>query len=629
MVQRLDYQVVTETDLKQVQDTLYQETKDKMKAGNYTGWRNLVPVISSEANIITAIHDLKQNHGSETPGCDGMTIRDILNMHYEEVMETLKGQFINYQPLPVRRVWIPKPGKTDMRPLGIPAVIDRIVQMCIKNILEPIMEAQFFQHSYGFRPMRSAAHALERLSDVVHKTGYTWVIEGDIKGFFDNVNHPILLKQLWHMGIRDRRVLMMVKQMLKAGIMGEIRKNPLGTPQGGIISPLLANVYLHKLDQWITREWENKKLRNKSSMTSRGARSETLRFKTNLKPAYLIRYADDWILVTDSLENARKWKHRIGKYLNTNLKLTLSEDKTLITNTMKKSVKFLGFEFNTLKGKSRKGIITRSRPDRKRLKMKVADIKRAIRKLEHHTQYPSVLIREINRVNSQIRGIINYYRCSTWANIELSKYDWIIRSAARCALKKCGSNVVRRIPANRVSNLPIVHGEHKAKLTAYKYEGKWFAITSIAFCRWEKVTLKNQRETPFTKEGRNLFHTRTKRSTSLLRLDEMFNNKSIELWAKGIKKGKYNFEFVMNRAYALNRDRGKCKVCGQPVWVGDVETHHNSPKLPLKLANKVQHLSTVHLRCHDMIHNNVDYSHLGKKVWGKIQNLREKLNFTN
>jgi len=125
--------------------------------------------------------------------------------------------------------------------------------------LEPILEAQFFAHSYGFRPMRDTAMALERAEQIVHHTGYHWIIEGDISKCFDHIDHAILLKRLYHLGVRDRRVLQIIKAMLKAGVMGECEVNEEGTPQGGLISPLLANVYLDIMDEWISTQWEAKR----------------------------------------------------------------------------------------------------------------------------------------------------------------------------------------------------------------------------------------------------------------------------------------------------------------------------------------------------------------------------------
>ena len=228
------------------------------------------------------------------------------------------------------------------------------------------MEAQFFKHSYGFRPWRDAHMALERIKDQVKRVGYYWIVEGDISKFFDNVNHSILLKKLWHMGVRDRRVLMIIKAMLKAGVMGELSISTVGTPQGGIISPLLANVYLHKMDEWITREWETKKTQRIYS-SSRN-QYQSMNNTTNLKPAYLVRYADDWILLTNSKCNAEKWKNRIAKYLKSNLKLELSEEKTLITNIKRKPIHFLGFTYKVHKeGTKMRGYKPVTKPQTDRL----------------------------------------------------------------------------------------------------------------------------------------------------------------------------------------------------------------------------------------------------------------------
>ena len=132
----------------------------------------------------------------------------------------------------------------------------------MRIVLEPIFEAQFFAHSYGFRPMRDMPVALERAKLLVHHTGYYWIVEGDISKCFDLINHAILLKRLYHMGVRDRRVLQTIKAMLKAGVMGECGVNEEGTPQGGLISPPLANVYLVIMDEWVTTQWENKKTKH-------------------------------------------------------------------------------------------------------------------------------------------------------------------------------------------------------------------------------------------------------------------------------------------------------------------------------------------------------------------------------
>ncbi|KDE48374.1 hypothetical protein DI43_05265 [Geobacillus sp. CAMR12739] len=181
--------------------------------------------------------------------------------------------------------------------------------------MNQFLKHKFFQHSYGFRPYRDAKQAIERCVFICNRIGYNWVIEGDIKGFFDNVNHTILIKQLWHMGIRDRRMLMIIKAMLKAGVIRETKINEMGTPQGGIISPLLANVYLHKLDQWITREWEEKKMRN--GTTIRTAKYKYPPRSLNNNQTRVLRKIRRRLGTVTPIAggNAEKWKYRIKKYL--------------------------------------------------------------------------------------------------------------------------------------------------------------------------------------------------------------------------------------------------------------------------------------------------------------------------
>ena len=203
------------------------------------------------------------------------------------------------------------------RPLGIPTIRDRIVQECMRIVLEPILEPQFFAHSYGFRPMRDTVMALERIKRLSHTTGHYWIVEGDISKCFDNIDHSILLRRLYHIGVKDRRVLQIVKAMLKAGIMDECTINEYGTPQGGIISPLLANAYLDIMDEWITKQWENKKTRH--IYASPGNRRGAL-YKTSLIPGCLVRYADDFVIITDTRAHAEQWKAKLQIFLQNRLK---------------------------------------------------------------------------------------------------------------------------------------------------------------------------------------------------------------------------------------------------------------------------------------------------------------------
>ncbi|WP_240420313.1 group II intron reverse transcriptase/maturase [Paenibacillus periandrae] len=629
MVQKFDYPK-SETSLRNIQDELYAQTYKAIEMGIKPNFKGLLEIISSEATILTAIHNIKANKGSQTPGSDGENIREfILEKEYLSVIERVQMSFKNYKALPVRRVLIPKPGKTEKRPLGIPTIIDRIVQECVRLVIEPILEAQFFKHSYGFRPMRDAHMALERVKDVVYKTGFHWIVEGDISKFFDNVNHNILLKRLWHMGIHDRRVLMIIKAMLKAGIMNESDTNVLGTPQGGIISPLLANVYLDAMDQWIVREWEEKKTIHKYSANNN--KFQALRKSVNLKEAYLIRYADDWVLITDSRRNAEKWRWRISNYLKEMLKLRLSDEKTLITNIRKKSIKFVGFEFKLTRGKSKSGYISRVSPNNERIKSKVEKVRQAINNLRYTERH---IGHQINLINSIIRGLIEYYQPANTVNVSFQKYQKRLNDAAISALQRRrsrgkGKRIAVYIPANEVHNLISVHSQYTTKILTVVLDGMKIGLTQLSFCRWKLAPLKNQEETPYSVEGRKLYMNRCNKKPLAARADDLLSEHLSAVLAYNQPDNKYNFEYFLNRAYAFNRDRGKCRVCGLEVASHDVEIHHVKPKLPLYMVNRVKELATLHNYCHDMIHEIKDYSNLSKKIWTKILYFREKLEVTD
>ena len=191
MAQQFDYPK-TETKLREIQDKLYQHSKEAHDAGGRPAFKGLLEIMSAKATIITAIHNIKSNHGSETPGVDSKTMRkDYLQKPFPWVVKDIQSAFRHFEPQKIRRVYIDKPGKAEKRPLGIPTIRDRIVQECMRIVLEPIFEAQFFAHSYGFRPMRDTAMALESAEQVVHHTGYYWIVEGDISKCFDHIDHAI------------------------------------------------------------------------------------------------------------------------------------------------------------------------------------------------------------------------------------------------------------------------------------------------------------------------------------------------------------------------------------------------------------------------------------------------------
>lgn len=277
-------------------DWLYDRSKKRATNG-----LRLYEIITSKTNILLAYRNIKANTGSKTKGTDGLIIADYETKSEEIFIKEIRDTLTEYKPNSIRRVEIPKDnGKT--RPLGIPTMRDRIIQQMFKQVLEPICEARFHNHSYGFRPNRSTHHAMARSQSLINKSKLHHVVDIDIKGFFDNVNHTKLLKQMYDIGIKDKRVLRIVSKMLKAPIKG-IGIPTKGTPQGGILSPLLSNIVLNELDWWISNQWESFETKHKyHNACGEQINKTTNKFRalrgTNLKEMFIVRYADDFKIFT-------------------------------------------------------------------------------------------------------------------------------------------------------------------------------------------------------------------------------------------------------------------------------------------------------------------------------------------
>jgi RNA-directed DNA polymerase len=268
-------------DTQETQDLLYRKSKE-----DYI-FKDLISIIIDDRNIALAYRNIKNNKGSKTSGVDGTTIKDIDKYEVSDWIGYIKERFENFKPMPVRRVEIEKLGG-GLRPLGIPTIEDRMVQQCIKQVLEPIAEAKFYYGSYGFRPDKSAENAIAKVMHLININKLHYAIDIDIKGFFDNINHGKLLKQMWAMGIQDKKLIFIISKMLKAEIEG-IGISSKGVPQGGIISTLLSNIVLNELDWWIHSQWEGMKTKEYSIQQHK---IRALK-QTNLKTMYIVRYADD------------------------------------------------------------------------------------------------------------------------------------------------------------------------------------------------------------------------------------------------------------------------------------------------------------------------------------------------
>ena len=364
-------------DMQSVFDELYENSLAKCE------FKNLISIITAEENIRLAYRNLKKNAGSRTPGTDGKTIADLAKMSEPELIGFVQQKFNWYQPRSVRRKEIPK-GNGKTRPLGIPTIMDRLIQQCVLQVMEPICEAKFCETSNGFRPNRGVENALAQAEKHMQKSNLHIVIDIDIKGFFDNVNHSKLIRQMWAMGIRDKKLICIIKQMLKAPIVlpnGDMIYPTKGTPQGGILSPLLANIVLNELDWWVSSQWEtmpaHKEYKLRMDRNGNPIRSHIYRaFRTsNLKEMYIVRYADDFKIFCRKRSDADKIFIAVKQWLKDRLKLEISEEKSKVVNLKKNYSEFLGFKLKA----ARKGgkYVARSHMSDKAVKKRNGKIKTA------------------------------------------------------------------------------------------------------------------------------------------------------------------------------------------------------------------------------------------------------------
>jgi RNA-directed DNA polymerase len=371
----------------------------KAQAQREHRFEDLYHLICREDWIRAALQHVLSNTGSRTAGVDGVSKSDLKTEEQQaafiqSLQDDLKSG--NYEPMPVKRIWIPKPGKSEKRGLGIPTIRDRVVQDLLRMLMEPIWESDFLDCSHGFRPGRRTMDCVSFFYSRVQTVNkYYIAIEGDIRKCFDRVNHSILLR-LIRQRIADHRVVRLIKAFLKAGLMDGalFQDTPEGTPQGGILSPLLANIYLHQLDLWWWQKF--------------GSLSKSGKWKRRQKKqgnAILVRYADDFVILWNGTrQEAFALRDEVKQFLWEELHLELSEDKTRVTY-LTDGIDFLGFHIQLMFPSDNKPWlkVTPTKANLKRFKAKI----KALTKRGTTFATPEMKFKSLNRI---IRGWGNYYR---------------------------------------------------------------------------------------------------------------------------------------------------------------------------------------------------------------------------
>jgi RNA-directed DNA polymerase len=540
-------------------------------------FENIYRVICEETWLTEAWMQIRQNKGSKTAGVDGQTKNDVDETLIKRLAEKLqKGE---YKPTPVRRVYIPK-GNGKLRPLGIPTIQDRIVQNALKMFLEPIYEQKFSNCSHGFRPRRSCMTALADVARRFQRS--TWIIEGDIKGCFDNINHGRLLAIL-RKTIRDEKVIGLIASFLAAGYLEQwsFHRTYSGTPQGGIISPLLANIYLTEMDKfleetlkaniketqrermtrktrkgvsignrlnklrsWLTlgKKWGRWETRERGIPLTADMRQEfiaeikTLEKEQRNTPSLefrksigFIRYADDYLVILQkhSKAEAEEVKEKIGEFLKTHLKLEQNEEKTLISHPTD-TMKFLGYHLTSQGGR---GKTLRLLIPKKAIDGVLAETERLC--AMHHIPEADL----ITKVNALLRGWMNYYRFATTPQRTFSDICY-----------KVFWQVGHYLAAKHKTSIPTILRKYTRNVT-------WNGRTKHTFTTW--VEKKPFDLWLFPPHSGHIYHLGNGRPG-----DDTKPQKHQE-WATG--------RSIENRIATLEAANYQCENCGT---IEDVQVHH-------------------------------------------------------
>ncbi|WP_409970074.1 group II intron reverse transcriptase/maturase [Bengtsoniella intestinalis] len=584
-------------DLQGTFDKLYADSKQNKV------FSKLIPIVTSKENILLAYRNIKRNSGSNTYGVDKMTIKDIEKIDEEKFIEIIRKKFECYRPKAVRRVEIPKPnGKT--RPLGIPAMWDRIVQQCLLQVLEPICEAKFHERSNGFRPNRGAEHAIAQSYVMIQKNNLHFVVDVDIKGFFDNVNHAKLIKQMWQMGIRDKKLLCIVKEMLKAPIKlpsGKVIYPTMGTPQGGLLSPLLSNIVLNELDWWVASQWEKMPAHtvpdypNNKGVMNRGNAYRAFR-RGKLKEMHIVRYADDFKIFCRNKNDANKTFFAVKTWLAERLKLEISEEKSKVVNLKNCYSEFLGFKLKAVeKGNS---YVVKSHMCDKAINKSRDRLKTLVIRMSHAKDNSEEAM-FVNLYNASVSGLHNYYKIATHINLDCAEISRVMIAVHKNRLRK------------RITKQGDLYGFRYIKSQYGKSAQIRFVgdkpLIPVGYVQHKNPMWKKRSINKYTPDGREEIHKKLQINTKILHALMRAND------------GNRSVEYMDNRLSLYSAQHGKCSVSGKMLELKEIHCHHKKPK-HLGGTDKYRNLAIVHHIVHKLIHATTKET---------IQNCLTQLQLTN
>ena len=409
------------------------------------------------------------------------------------------------------------------------------------------------------------------------------------RDFFDNVNHSKLIRQMWTLGIRDKQLICIIKAMLKAPIVlpnGDVQYPTKGTAQGGIISPLLANIVLNELDWWISSQWENMPTHKAYSTfyAENGSENKSTVYralkKSRLKEMYIVRYADDFKIFCRKRSDADKVFIAVKQWLKDRLSLEISEEKSKVVNLKRHYSEFLGFKLKAV----RKGgkFVVRSHMSDKAVKCETEKLKEQVRAIEHHKNTENE-IKQIYQYNSIVFGIHNYYRYATDISLDCAAIQFqintVLYNRLKGQLEKQGS-VTRKYIAKHYG---------KSKMLRY-INGE--PLCPIGYVKTKNPMYKKKKICKYTAEGREEIHRNLKFDETIISV--------LHMLARAYLPNR-SVEYMDNRVSLYAAQYGKCAVTGKVLWIDEIHCHHKKP-ISQGGTDEYKNLIIVHIDVHKLIH---------------------------
>lgn len=546
-------------------DNLYQQSK------NQTLPKNLYKIVTMTNNIALATTILKSKD------------------YNSNIINDVRKSFNNYQPNLVK---------------SHSQIVNLLVQQSIKQVLEPICEARFHSHNYGNRAHRTASHAIARVVSLtnVNKLHYSTSI--DIQNLYDNVNHGKLLKQLWTLGVRDKKLLAIISKMLKVN-------GTKGLPHNNILTPLLANVYLNELDWWISDQWETyqthhnydlHRTKNGKRYVDKSGKYRALRTSSNLKEIYVVRHGNQIRLFCRNHNDSIRIRIAMEKWLYERLQIPQTEIYMKSINLRKHSMSFLGFRIKVVKNKDK--YTARTHVSESSKQNAINHLKQLVKNIQKH-KHPH----EVFRINAKILKLQNYYKTATMVSKDFADIAYSVERTLYNRLKK---DIKRDGPTTDYYKNQYKHW--KSYKPIFLYNVRLYLISDIKM----DVPMKlNQQKTSFTEQGRSMMAN----SDISKQIIDYLTNTPIH---------NASVEYNNNRLVTYTKQKGLCYVTGLPLEINNMNLHHKIPKWlggTDDINNLVYIIQDVHKLLHakkaETINQYLEKLRLDKKAISKLNMLRK------